>query len=218
MTEEKKPQNEEAPIEMDETQKVEIPEENLSKKELKSRKINKLEAKIEGLEKEKQELFDKLQRLSADYANYQKRVPKQISDSVNLQKESFIRSLLPGIDSFENALKHSSGTTDVANVLEGINIVHEQIISIFKSQNVEQINAEGEQFDPIKHQAMMLRNEEDKNDGLVLEQFQAGYMLNGRVIRPAMVIVNKISTEDQEPQTEDQNIADENNNKDEAEQ
>ncbi len=158
----------------------------------------------EELVQQKDELFEKLQRVSADYANFQKRVLKQITDTVSYEKEKIIKSLLPALDNFEHTLQnaHSADNTEV--LIKGIQIVHDQILDILKSHNVEQIKAVGEKFDPALHQAVMPRQEADKENNIVLEEFQTGYKLNGKVIRPSKVVVNQLPSEEAEEETDEQ--------------
>ena len=160
-------------------------------------------ATIEELLKEKDELLGQLQRVSADYANFQKRVPKQISDSVGYQKEHVIRSLLPVLDNLEHTLLNADSAENVDVLVEGIKIIYDQMLDILKSHEVEQIRAVGETFDPSKHAAMMRRSEPDQEENVVLEEFQKGYMLNGRVIRPSKVIVNKQAAEESQQAQEE---------------
>ena len=164
--------------------------------------VEKLRATIEQLQKEKEDLLGQLQRVSADYANFQKRVPKQIADSVGYQKEHVIRSLLPVLDNLEHTLLNAGSADNVDVLVEGIKIIYDQMLDILKSHEVEQIVAAGESFDPSKHEAMMRRSEPDAEENIVLEEFQKGYMLNGRAIRPSKVIVNKF--EEEESQQPDQ--------------
>jgi molecular chaperone GrpE len=154
--------------------------------------IEELQEQIEKLETEKQELFEKLQRVSADYANYQKRTPKQIADSVAYEKKAIIRSLLPSLDNFAHALAGAQNTDGLEAVVKGIKLVFEHMLDALKAHGVEQIMAAGTQFDPSFHEAVQMRCEEDKEDNIVLEDFQTGYTLNGQVIRPSKVIVNKL--------------------------
>jgi molecular chaperone GrpE len=155
------------------------------------KKTKKLQGQIESLEKEKAELFEKLQRVSADYVNYQKRASKQITDSITYEKEVIIKSLLPALDNFEHTLAAEEKTEDIETLVKGVRIIYEQMLTIMKSHGVEQIETLGETFDPAMHEAMMQRSEPEKEDNIVLEEFQKGYKLNGRVIRPGKVIVNK---------------------------
>jgi len=150
---------------------------------------------IESLQKEKDELFAKLQRVSADYANFQKRVPKQISDTIGYEKERIIKTLLPALDNFEHTLQNAHSAENFDVLVKGIRIIYDQLLDILKSHNVEQIEALGEKFDPAMHQAMTQQSDPEKEENTVLEEFQKGYRLNGRVIRPSMVIVNKLPEE-----------------------
>jgi len=163
----------------------------------------KREAAIEELQTEKNELLGQLQRVSADYANFQKRVPKQIADSVGYQKERVIRSLLPVLDNLEHTLQNAASAENVEVLIEGIKIIYDQMLDILKSHEVEQILAAGESFDPSKHEAMMCRSEPDREENIVLEEFQKGYMLSGRAIRPSKVIVNKFEEEESQQADEE---------------
>ena len=137
-------------------------------------------------------LFAQYQRLSADYANFQKRGPRQIADSVAYEKEKVIKSILPVLDNFEHTLQNADSAEDKQVVIDGVRIIYTQMLDVLKSHDVEQIKAAGEQFDPSVHQAMMQQEDSEKQQGIILEEFQKGYTLNGRVIRPAKVIVNKV--------------------------
>jgi molecular chaperone GrpE len=161
----------------------------------KKNELKELQEALEKLQKEKDETFGKLQRISADYANFQKRVPKQISDTISYEKERIIKSLLPALDNFEHTLQNTNSVENVDALVKGIKIIYDQMLDIFKSHGVEQINAPGDHFNPAMHEAMMQKNEPEKEDNIVLEEFQKGYMLNGRVIRPSKVIVNKLASE-----------------------
>jgi len=174
-------------------------------KEPKSKKseLEELRRQIESLQKEKDELFAKLQRVGADYANFQKRVPKQIADTVAYEKEKIIKTLLPALDNLEHTLQNAHSAEDVDVLIKGIQIVYDQVLDTLKSHGVEQIKAAGEKFEPALHEAMMQRYEAEEEENIVLEEFQKGYKLNGRVIRPSKVVVNKPSSEQEVPQQED---------------
>jgi len=162
----------------------------------------KLHSQIEDLQKEKDELFAKLQRVSADYANFQKRVPKQIADTILYEKEKILKTLLPALDNFEHTLKNAHSAENVDVLVKGIEIIYDQMLDILKSHGVEQIKAQGEAFDPALHQAMSQKAEPDKEENTVLEEFQKGYKLNGRVIRPSKVIVNKLPSKEKTQEQE----------------
>jgi molecular chaperone GrpE len=173
-----------------------------NEQEAQESELQELREKIESLQKEKEEIFAKLQRVSADYANFQKRVPKQISDTIGYEKERIIRSLLPALDNFEHTFQNAHSAENVDVLVKGIRIIYDQFCEILKSHNVEQIKALGETFDPAVHEAMTQRTDTEKEDNVVLEEFQKGYKLNGRVIRPSKVIVNKLPVEEADVQQE----------------
>jgi molecular chaperone GrpE len=168
--------------------------------------LDKLRQQIDNLQKEKDELFGKLQRISADYANFQKRVPKQIADTICYEKEKIIKTLLPALDNFEHTLQNApavllrkdeaAGAENVDVLIKGVQIIYDQMLDILKSHGVEQIKALGEKFEPALHQAIMQQAKPEQEENIVLEEFQKGYKLNGRVIRPTKVIVNKLPSEE----------------------
>ncbi len=162
------------------------------------KKLGELEKQLETLGTEKQDTFEQLQRISADYANFQKRAPKQIADSVAYEKKAILRSLLPSVDNFEHALSHAStasGEEAMDNIIKGIQLVFDHMLDALKSHGVKRIDAMGQPFDPNLHEAMMQRSEPNKDDNTVLEVYQAGYMMGEQVLRPSKVIVNKIADE-----------------------
>jgi len=165
--------------------------------------LEELRVRIDNVQKEKDELFAKLQRVSADYDNLQKRTARQIVDSIGYEKEKIIKTILPALDNFEHTLQNVHSAQNADALLKGIKIIYDQMLDILKSHNVEQINALGEVFNPAMHEAMMQKTEKEKEENIVLEEFQKGYTLNGRVIRPSKVIVNKLTQEQPATQNEE---------------
>jgi molecular chaperone GrpE len=162
---------------------------------------------LQQLQAEKDETLGKLQRVSADYANFQKRVARQTADTIAYEKELIIKTLLPALDNFEHTLASAQTVDNADAFVKGVRIIYDQMLDILKSHGVEQIKALGEKFDPAQHQAMMQRAEPEADDNIVLEEFQKGFKLNGRVIRPSKVIVNKLGAEqpqDDESETKTQ--------------
>jgi molecular chaperone GrpE len=191
----KKPQK---PKEQEEPTCSELVEPKAKKSEL-----EKLRQQIEDLQKEKDELFGKLQRVSADYINFQKRAAKQTADTIAYEKEKIIKTLLPALDNFEHTLQNAPSAENADVLLKGIRIVYDQILGILKSHGVEHIKSLGEKFDPALHEAVSQRAEPDREENIVLEEFQKGYKLNGRVIRPSRVIINKLPDEQIEQEQTD---------------
>ena len=154
--------------------------------------LEELRQQVENLQKEKDDLFGKLQRVSADYANFQKRVPKQVADTIAYEKEKIIRTLLPALDNFEHTFQNLDSAENVDAVVKGVRIIYDQMLDILKSHGVEPIDALGEKFDPSMHEAVLRKAELNEPDNIVLEEFRKGYKLNGRVIRPSKAVVNKL--------------------------
>jgi molecular chaperone GrpE len=135
--------------------------------------------------------IDQFQRVGADYINFQKRVPRQISDTIAYEKEKIIKSLLPILDNFERTLHNAHSSKNTEAIIKGVQIIYDQMLNTLTLHGVEQIKALGETFDPALHEAVLQKTETEKQDNLVLEESQKGYKLNGHVIRPSKVIVNK---------------------------
>ncbi len=181
------------------------------RKEIKAleKELQELSSQAEKIGQENQDLTAKMQRVSADYANFQKRSAKQISESISFEKERIVRSLLPAMDNFEHTLAHAESAEDVEAVIKGVKIIYDQMLDVLRSYDVEQISALGEQFDPALHQAMLQKEDEEKEEGVVLEEYQKGYKLNSRVIRPAKVVVNKVTVETEVPEATGDEIVEE---------
>ena len=155
---------------------------------------------------------DQYLRVGADYANYQKRVPRQIADAIAYEKEKIIRTLLPTLDNFERTLQNAQPAENAESIVKGIKITYDHTLDILKSHGVEQIKAVGEKFEPALHEAITQRDEPGKEEGVVLEEFAKGYKLNGRVIRPSKVIVNKLTSEQKAQQELDEQKPERENN------
>jgi molecular chaperone GrpE len=156
-----------------------------------------LHRQLEALQKEKDEIFGQLQRVSADYINFQKRVSKQTADTIVYEKEKIIKTLLPALDNFEHTLQKAQSAESKDVLLKGIKIIYDQILDILKSHGVERIDALGAKFDPSMHEAVSHKADPEKEENIVLEEFQKGYKLNGRVLRPSRVIINKLPSAEQ---------------------
>jgi len=182
------------------------PQQENSSGDAADRKIAELEEQLKAVTAAKQDLFEKFQRVSADYINYQKRTPRQIADSVAYEKRGVIRSVLSTLDNLVHAVTSAREHNADESVVKGIELVHDQMLDAIKAHGVKRIVALGEQFDPGIHEAVMQRSEEDKPDNTVLQEYQNGYMLNDQVLRPAKVIVNKLPQKEAPEQTPDQQV------------
>jgi len=148
------------------------------------KKLN--EKEILGESKKIEEITDALKRLQAEFENYKKRVDKEKSEFAAYACSDIVEKLLPVMDSFEIALKN---TSEHEKFVKGIQMIYSQIYSILSSNGLKKIDAVGKKFDPYKHEVLM-KEESEKEDDIVLEEFQKGYMLNDKVIRHSKVKVS----------------------------
>ncbi|MGI6731071.1 MAG: nucleotide exchange factor GrpE [Anaerovoracaceae bacterium] len=137
--------------------------------------------------KEEEELNTKYLRLAADFQNYKRRVEKEKSDIYANANEKIVTQLLDVIDNFERALEHTD--SDMESFAEGMSLIFKQFKDVLGKCGVEVIPAEGEQFDPNFHHAVLTEGSGENESGKVTKVFQKGYMLNKKVIRPSMVEV-----------------------------
>ncbi len=133
-----------------------------------------------------EELTDTLKRLQAEFENYKKRVEKEQVEFVKYAHADVVANILPILDSFEIALKN---TTDKEKFIEGIKIIYAQIHSMLEAEGLRGIKTDGEKFDPYKHEVLM-KEESDKPEGTILDEFQKGYMLNDKVLRFSKVKIS----------------------------
>jgi len=136
--------------------------------------------------KEEEELNIRYLRLAADFQNYRKRVEKEKSDIYAYANEKIVVEMLDVIDNFERALEHSN---DNEGFMEGMNMIFRQFKGVLERNGVEEMNALGEPFDPNVHHAVLTESSVEYESGKVTQVLQKGYMLNKKVIRPAMVKV-----------------------------
>jgi molecular chaperone GrpE len=147
---------------------------------------------IARLQAERNDLMNRLARTQAEFQNARKRLEADKDQSVQYANSSLIRSLLPVIDNFERALNIDPAKTDVAKLLKGMQIVHDQWLAELGKQQVELIAPEpGAPFDPLSMQALMQQPTDKYPENHVTQLLQKGYSLHGRVLRPAQVAVSK---------------------------
>nr|WP_322107587.1 nucleotide exchange factor GrpE [Cytobacillus dafuensis] len=130
-------------------------------------------------------------RLQADFDNSRRRARLDIEASEKYRAQKLISDLLPAIDNFERALQMETDSEQVKSVLQGMEMVYRSLLEALKNEGAEQIESVGKEFDPHIHQAVMQVEVEGFESNTVVEEFQKGYILKDRVIRPAMVKVNQ---------------------------
>ena len=150
-----------------------------------------LTGEYQALKAERNSLYDRLARATAEFKNSQRRLEQDLEQRTQYANSSLIKTLLPVIDNFERALAVDAGKADTASVLKGLQIVHDQLMSVLKQQHVEELApAPGTPFDPGKHEALIQQDSTYKTP-TVVQLLQKGYALHGRTLRPAQVAVSK---------------------------
>ena len=150
------------------------------------------EEKIAKLELEVQEWKNSYTRKLAEFQNFTKRKETEVSEMKKYASEGIIIKLLENIDNLERAENASVETKNFDALVEGVNMILRNLKYMLSEEGVEEVEAgEGVKFNPYEHQAMMTEEKDDLDNDVIVQVFQKGYKLKGKVIRPAMVTVNK---------------------------
>jgi molecular chaperone GrpE len=153
--------------------------------------LAELEEQLQQARQQAEEAHQKLLRTQADFDNYRKRVRKEKEDQAKFAAQPLVEKLLPVLDNFERALAAAGAENEeTESLLKGIQMVYDQLQQALEQEGVTVIPTAGETFDPHIHEAVMQVQEEGYDSGVVVEELQKGYLLNERVVRPAMVKVN----------------------------
>ena len=136
------------------------------------------------------ELNDKYLRVQADYQNYRKRTAKDMAAARNSGKVDTIMPLLQLFDNFAMAIQAAGSTTNIESLVQGLNMVHDQIDKALAEIGVHSYNAVGTEFDPTLHDAIATEISDTVPEGVVIRQWNCGYTLNDEVLRPARVVVS----------------------------
>lgn len=154
--------------------------------------IAQLQKELEEANQKAQDNWDKALRVQAEMENLKRRTQKDLDDTRKYAIERFAKELLTVIDSLELGLQAISGDSDeVKKFREGTELTLKQFEAAFNKVSIETVNPAGQPFNPEFHQAMAMQPSADMAPNTVLNVFQKGYLLNGRLLRPAMVVVAK---------------------------
>ena len=145
----------------------------------------------ERLKIEAQESIDKALRATAELDNIRKRTSRDIENAHKYALERFVNELLPVVDSMELGINASQSAEDIESLREGMDLTLKKLFDCLGKFRVNAIDPTGEKFDPEWHQAVSMQELEGTDSGQVVTVMQKGYELNGRLIRPAMVVVAK---------------------------
>lgn len=152
---------------------------------------NNCDDKVKKLEAELEEWKNSYTRKLAEFQNFTKRKENEVAEMRKYASEGIIVKLLDNIDNLERAVDASKESQNFDSLIEGVNMILNNLKNLLTEEGVEEIEAAGKEYDPYEHKAMITENKEELDDNVVVQVFQKGYKMKGKVVRPAMVTVNK---------------------------
>jgi len=150
-----------------------------------------LREKLLECKKEVEDYKDKYLRALAELDNYRKRVRKEKEEIIERANERLMLELIPILDNFERGMEAAKNSEEFDSLYKGIELIYKGFKEIVEREGLQSFTAIGDKFDPSKHEAVSLIETEEHSPDIVLDEIYKGYMLNGKLIRPAKVIVSK---------------------------
>ena len=170
---------------------VEEQNENVESQEAEKSTEETSEDKIKKLEAELQEWKNSYTRKLAEFQNFTKRKENEVAEMRKYASEEIVVKLLDNIDNLERAVDASKESQNFDSLVEGVNMILNNLKHLLTEEGVEEIEAAGKEYNPYEHKAMITENKEELDDNVVVQVLQKGYKMKGKVVRPAMVTVNK---------------------------
>ena len=144
-------------------------------------------------ERKAAEYLDRLKRLQAEMENVQKITRRQVQEVTLQASERLLTKLLPSLDALQQAVNAASGNSLLPDeTAVGLRMLQKQLTEILQSEGLEEIAAVGKQLDPELHEVVGYVESDEKPENIVVDEIRKGYTLNGKVIRPSLVVVSKI--------------------------
>lgn len=173
------------------TEEAVPPSEISQETETKESEIDILKRKLEEKEKEAKDYYDRLLRTAADFENYKKRAAREKEEWTKYANEDLIKAILPFVDNLERALDHAGKTENNQSIEEGVRLTLQQLLQTLSRFGLSPVESVGKPFDPSVHEAMIAVETDEHEPNRVIEEFQKGYFLKDRLLRPATVSVSK---------------------------
>lgn len=148
-----------------------------------------IKKQLYNTQKELEDNTTQLKRLQAEFENHIKRTDKEKKDLCEFAAANLMKKILPLLDDFENAIEQLNKIETNEEVKDGINMIFNNMMKIMKEEGLSEINCKG-LADPFKHE-VMLQKESEQPEGIIIQELQKGYAINGKVLRPSKVIVSK---------------------------
>jgi molecular chaperone GrpE len=155
-----------------------------------------VEPELEELRRQVQDKQDRLLRALADNENLRRRAQRDREDYVKYANETLLRDLIPVLDNFDRALAAARTAGESGNVINGIELIQRELLRVLDKAGLSRYSAVGERFDPTRHEAIARVVSAESAPDTVVHETAAGYLLNGRVLRPALVAVAAAPDED----------------------
>ena len=162
-----------------------------NKKKKEDKEIEELTRKVEEKEKEVKQQHDRLLMVAADLENFKKRGAREKEDWIKFANEDLMKSILPFIDNLTRAVNHAEKAADTGVMIEGVRLILQQLLQTLSKFGLSPFESVGKPFDPAMHEAMLVVETDQYEPNLVVEEFQKGYFLYDRLLRPATVSVSK---------------------------
>lgn len=153
--------------------------------------VDSKDEEIQQLQLKANENEEKYLRLYAEFENYKRRIQKENETNKTYQSQRVLTDILPTIDNIERALQIEGDDESFKSLQKGVQMVHESLLRALKDNGLEEIESEGQAFDPNFHQAVVQDDNPDFKSGDITQELQKGYKLKDRVLRPSMVKVNQ---------------------------
>jgi molecular chaperone GrpE len=156
-----------------------------------STEVENLRRELEAKELEARQNYDRLLRQAAELENFKKRAAKEKEDAIRYGNESLLKDLLPVVDNLERAVSYAEGGGNGKPLLEGVDMVLKSFLDVLAKHGVKQISAQGQPFDPQKHEAIAQIETEEFSPNTIVAEHHKGYFLLDRLLRPSLVSTAK---------------------------
>ena len=166
------------------------PAESVSGGETSEQAVERLTRELAAKSVEAEQNYDRFLRERAEFENYKKRAQRERAEAQRFAAEQLVRDLLPVIDNLERAVEHAESGGNGQPLVEGVRLVLKSALDVLERHGVTRVEAAGKQFDPAFHEAILQVPDAERQPNEVVAQFQAGYLLNDRLLRPAQVSVS----------------------------
>lgn len=173
---------------------------------------------LEETRQERDDFNNRMLRVAADLENYRRRSERDKEDLRRYGIDKVVLELIPAVDDMERALAHAAGRDEDSSMIEGVKMVYRKILASLKKFGVEGFESKGQPFDPQRHEAIQQVETTEADTGTIIEEYQKGYYLHDRLLRPALVVVAKRvdPPEAEEPESELQESSTEQDGEDAA--